>query len=406
MSLKKTIYVFTSSFPCDEHGETYLWDELSYLAKAFDAVYFLPQNGSVAIKSLPENCFVIPPPIINKQKVSISILLKAIKWVFSDFNLLVKQKLVSKLCIYNYSLLKQLIVKANYYSSIIKNTPSENVYLYAYWFSDYATIAALVKQTLLQSIAISRAHGFDVFENQTEYKFIPFRKLQFKYIDCVFSVSKAGANHLKKNNPTYGKKIKSSYLGTLNDTNQINPISEKFQIASCSIIRDVKRLHLMVDILKHIKIPVTWHVIGNGPDFENLQRLVTVLPNHIEVVFYGLLSKKEIDLFYKTTAINLFISLSSSEGLPVSMMEAQSYGIPIMSTDVGGCNEICNDETGFLIDPDFDARDVSDRIREFSYSNKNTHEFHQKCKQYWEMHFNANVNYKEFTSSINHLIIS
>lgn len=406
MSLKKTIYVFTSSFPCDELGEMYLWDELLYLAKAFDAVYFLPQNGTVSIKSLPENCFVIPPPIINKQKLSISILLKAIKWVFSDFNLLVKKKLVSKLIVYNYSLLNQLLVKANYYSSIIKNSHSENVYLYAYWFSDYATIAALVKQMLPQSVAISRAHGFDVFENQTEYNFIPFRKLQIKYIDSVFSVSKAGANHLKKNNPTYEKKIKSSYLGTLNNPNQINPISEKFQIASCSIIRDVKRLHLMVDILKHIEIPVTWHVIGNGPDFENLQKLVTALPNHIEVVFYGLLSKQEIDLFYKTTAINLFISLSSSEGLPVSMMEAQSYGIPIMSTNVGGCNEICNDKTGFLIEPNFVAKNVSDRIMEFSYSNKNTHEFHQKCRLYWEMHFNADVNYKEFISSISHLILA
>ncbi len=145
--------------------------------------------------------------------MSISIFLKAIKWVFSDFSLLVKQKLVSKLFIYNYSLLKQLILKANYYSSIIKNTHSENVYLYAYWFSDYATIAALVKQTLPQSIAISRAHGFDVFENQTEYNFIPFRKLQFKYIDSVFSVSKAGANHLKKNNQSYKKKNKIELFG-------------------------------------------------------------------------------------------------------------------------------------------------------------------------------------------------
>lgn len=76
MSLKKTIYVFTSTFPCDEHGEIYLWDELPHLTNAFDFVYFLPQNGTFAIKSLPENCFVIPPPIINKQKLSISLLLK------------------------------------------------------------------------------------------------------------------------------------------------------------------------------------------------------------------------------------------------------------------------------------------------------------------------------------------
>jgi glycosyltransferase involved in cell wall biosynthesis len=406
MSLKKTIYVFTSSFPCDLQGEMYLWDELPHLVKAFDAVYFLPQNGTIAIKSLPENCFVIPSPKIKNQKLTFSIFLQAIKWALSDFSIIVNKKLLFKLFIYNYSLLKQLIFKANYYSAIIKNGRSENVYLYAYWFSDYATIASLVKQNLPQATAISRAHGYDVFENQTEYDFIPFRKLQFRYLDSVFSVSKAGANHLKKNNPTYEKKVKLSYLGTLNYTNQINPISKKFQIASCSIIRDVKRLHLMVDILKHTEIPITWHVIGNGPDFENIQKLVTALPNHIEVVFYGLLSKQEIDLFYKTTAINLFISLSSSEGLPVSMMEAQSYGIPIMSTDVGGCNEICNDKTGFLIGPDFDARDVSDRIKEFSNSSKNTYEFHQKCKLYWEMHFNADVNYKEFTSSINHLILA
>ena len=102
MSLKKTIYVFTSSFPCDAGGETYLWDELLYLAKAFDAVYFLPQNGTVSIKSLPENCFVIPPPIIKNQKSTFSIFFQAIKWVFSDFNLLVRKKLVSNLFIYNY----------------------------------------------------------------------------------------------------------------------------------------------------------------------------------------------------------------------------------------------------------------------------------------------------------------
>lgn len=404
MSLKKTIYVFTSSFPCDEQGEIYLWDELLYLANAFDAVYFLPQKGKVSIKPLPENCFVIPSPIIVKQKMTISIFLQAIKWAFSDFSLLVKKKLFSKLFFYNYSLFKQLIFKANYYSTIIKNGRSKNVYLYAYWLSDFATIAALLKQNLPQATAISRAHGYDVFENQTEYGFIPFRKLQFRYLDSVFSVSKAGANHLKKNSPTYEKKIKSSYLGTLNDTNQINPISEKFQIVSCSIIRDVKRLHLMVDVLKYIELPITWHIIGNGSDFENLKKAVTLLPNHIEVVFYGLLSKQEIELFYKITAINLFISLSSSEGLPVSMMEAQSYGIPIMSTNVGGCNEICNDETGFLIKPDFDPRDVSDRITEFSYSNKNTYEFHQICRKNWEAYFNADVNYKKFMSSINHLI--
>ena len=116
-----------------------------------------------------------------------------------------------------------------------------------------------------------------------------------------------------------------------------------------------------------------------------------------------MLSKDQINNFYLTHEINLFISLSSSEGLPVSMMEAQSYGIPIMSTDVGGSNEICKDQTGFLIVPNFDVRDVSDKIKDFSYSYKNTNEFHQKCRQHWEMNFNAELNYKEFMMLIDNL---
>jgi glycosyltransferase involved in cell wall biosynthesis len=109
----------------------------------------------------------------------------------------------------------------------------------------------------------------------------------------------------------------------------------------------------MIDILKYINFDLTWHVVGNGPDENNLKKMIENLPHNIKVVFHGYLNKIELNQFYKTESINLFCSLSSSEGLPVSMMEAISYGIPIMSTDVGGCHEICNENTGFLIQKDF-----------------------------------------------------
>jgi glycosyltransferase involved in cell wall biosynthesis len=403
MSFKKNIYVFTSSFPCDEHGEIYLWDELAYLANEFNAVYFLPQKGTVSIRSLPTNCFVIPAPIIEKHKVTIPIVFQTITWVLSDFSVLFKKKLLCKLLIYNYSLLKQLVLKSDYYSTIISESSTATIYLYSYWLSDYATTVALVKKKLPNAIAISRAHGFDVFENQTEYDYIPFRKLQFKYIDDVFSVSKAGAHHLKNSLPFYKEKIKCSYLGSVNSNSNKEFITDKFQIASCSIIRDIKRLHLMIDVLKHVEFPLIWHVIGDGPDFESFKKRMQEMPSHIKIVFYGLLSKEEINNFYLTHEINLFVSVSSSEGLPVSMMEAQSYGIPIMSTDVGGCNEICNDETGFLIEKDFDSKDVALKILEFSKSSKNTNIFHQQCRSYWEKYFNAQVNYKFFAKAISNL---
>ena len=45
-----------------------------------------------------------------------------------------------------------------------------------------------------------------------------------------------------------------------------------------------------------------------------------------------------------------FVNVSESEGIPVSIMEAASFGIPIIATDVGGTSEIVDNSNGFLIE--------------------------------------------------------
>ena len=48
----------------------------------------------------------------------------------------------------------------------------------------------------------------------------------------------------------------------------------------------------------------------------------------------------------------LFVLPSYNEGLPIAILEAMSYGIPVISTDVGSISEVVKDnETGFLIKP-------------------------------------------------------
>jgi len=48
---------------------------------------------------------------------------------------------------------------------------------------------------------------------------------------------------------------------------------------------------------------------------------------------------------------DLFILPSYREGLPNSLIEAGSYGVPLIATDINGCNEIIIDnETGILVD--------------------------------------------------------
>ena len=47
---------------------------------------------------------------------------------------------------------------------------------------------------------------------------------------------------------------------------------------------------------------------------------------------------------------NLFTLPSYREGLPNSLIEAGSFGVPLLATDINGCNEIIkNNETGLLV---------------------------------------------------------
>jgi glycosyltransferase involved in cell wall biosynthesis len=88
--------------------------------------------------------------------------------------------------------------------------------------------------------------------------------------------------------------------------------------------------------------------------------------------------------------------VSETEGLPVSMMEAISFGVPILATDVGGCNEIVTIETGILIPKDFQPELVAMEISKFKDSQKNEIVFRQNVKEFWKKNFECSNNFKQF----------
>jgi len=58
---------------------------------------------------------------------------------------------------------------------------------------------------------------------------------------------------------------------------------------------------------------------------------------------------ENIGRFYK--GLHLYINTSIHEGIPMSILEAMSYGLPIIAPDVGGISEIIDDGVeGYLID--------------------------------------------------------
>jgi glycosyltransferase involved in cell wall biosynthesis len=61
---------------------------------------------------------------------------------------------------------------------------------------------------------------------------------------------------------------------------------------------------------------------------------------------------------------DIFVNPSYSEGLPTSVMEAASVGLPIIASDVGGTNEIITDDESGLL---YKAGDVSQLTRMLRY---------------------------------------
>ncbi len=406
--MKISLVIFTNNFPDSEmKSEIWLENELKTISAYFDEIILIPHQSAKRYISLPKNVSVLNIEETN-QKVTLTDFISCIKILLNDFMYYPSKRDYLKYLRYNLALLKQIHKNAYATVNALKSI-NTNFIFYSYWSDNLLTKAVIIKNKIKNnSVLISRGHGFDVFEDQTLHGVIPFRGYQYKHLDKLISVSKRGYLHLISNKKylKYNKKNAYSYLGILNTFKNNYPFdaTKPFTIVTCSIVRNVKRLQLMPEILKHINSPLVWHVLGNGEDLENLKELCMHLPKNINVIFHGALSNENILNFYKNNHINIFCSLSSSEGLPVSMMEAQSFGIPIMSTNVGGCNEICNNETGFLIEKYFNPKDVAEKLENFKNSAKNTIQFHEKCRLYWELNFNAEKNYKNFAKTITELV--
>ncbi len=280
---------------------------------------------------------------------------------------------------------------------------------YSFWFYDCIYLAWLKEGNTTKAI-VCRAHGGDLFEERSSLAGnILFRNYQLRHFNRVFSVSETGTRYLQEKYPAYKDKIETSYLGS-HDHPDESPFNESdFILVSCAKVRDIKRVHVIAEALMHIDFPLTWYHLGdenlsakNDPSIalflESREKLKSK-PN-IRYVNYGEVVNEEIYNFYRHNGVNLFISVSAAEGIPVSMMEAISFGIPVLSTDVGGCKEIVNDQTGILIPLESGPVEIAKTIRDFRQSGMNSPSFRKNVRKFWQMNFNERKNYPEFFKKI------
>lgn len=118
-------------------------------------------------------------------------------------------------------------------------------------------------------------------------------------------------------------------------------------ITHVSNLRPVKRIDDLIKVFHKVqqKIKSRLIIIGDGPERENASKLAHELGIREKIMFLGKSNEIEKILCYS----DLFLLPSEKESFGLAALEAMAYGVPVISTDVGGVPEVnINGESGYL----------------------------------------------------------
>jgi glycosyltransferase involved in cell wall biosynthesis len=413
--MRKNLVYLTERYPHENIGGVFEEKELLGISHYYDKIIAISAVSETKFKLtglVPDNvipaCFEpnrsIFQKVLSLRFVFTKVFFDEIKFVKRILNLKISLRLIGVLLVE----LNNSVALSKFISRLLKANsmvPSDTL-LYSFW-NDYRAIGCVILKKRNPDFAvISRCHGGDVYYERHICNYLPLKGFMLKYLDALYPISDSGRDYLiDKLNDRSGKII-SKKLGVKNDflLEEYSPGS-KIIIASCSQIVPIKRLHLLVAGLSELKeIEYKWYHLGadwmNG-EISNLAE--NKLGTHGDKYeFCGMMTNDEVMSFYHINKPDIFINTSSSEGIPVSVMEAMSFGIVVIATAVGSTPEIVKDGyNGFLLTPDPTAYEIASTIKKYAEMPAEYKRImRNNAYSTWNEYFNSEKNYKDFIDCI------
>lgn len=315
--------------------------------------------------------------------------------------------------ILTYAVCSEMLKEGFFKTARDRNIDLDDSVILCTWFDVCAYAASLIKRKAPQIPVFSFAHAFEVKTQVNPYVYLSYNLS--KHLACTRinfisttvmeqykrQMSKYYLDNISLNNLCVG------YLGSKKSSKKMSLPSTDgtLRVLSCSSAVALKRMEKIVDVLSLVdKVEIKWTHIGDGPLLKKIQiEAEKKLENktNIKFEFLGHFENGRVHKFYSEQPVDVFINLSDSEGLPVSIMESMSYGIPVIATDVGGTCEIVNEKTGFLIPKDFQPQKVAEIITNFSLlSKEEKQKYREAAYEMWESKFDGEKNSLKMLSEL------
>ncbi|KGJ86559.1 glycosyltransferase [Colwellia psychrerythraea] len=124
------------------------------------------------------------------------------------------------------------------------------------------------------------------------------------------------------------------------------PTELKF-IGCAARLESVKAHDVLINAMHNLPSNIGLLLAGTGSLKAQIAQQIIDL--HLEKRVFFLGHVEDMTTFYPL--IDVFCLSSNNEGLPLSPMEAQACGVPVVLTDVGGCKEAVCSKTGLVVQP-------------------------------------------------------
>lgn len=406
--MQNKLILFTADYPYGT-GETFLETEIGYLVSAFDEVLIVSANTKdEQTRILPDNCIVerIDLSVSPGQKFFALFQLfdarfwEELKVIRRIYKIPLSRGIISTMLIslYRAKRAKRLADKIQN-----KTNPRVKMYFYSYWCDDVAIALAMLQKEHKTIKTFCRIHRWDVYFEESKVNYLPYRHLITENIGMIFSISQDGIDYaLEKWHTLKQSKFTLSRLGIHNSYPFEIVKNEPFLVVSCSNLIPVKRVHLIAEALQEITdVTIKWVHIGDGPERNSIENRIQTLPKNIQVELKGRMPNSEIYAYYSKHHPDLFVNVSSSEGVPVSIMEAMSFGIPVIATDVGGNREIVNEKNGRLVHAQITKTTLAKHFRDLIHLKpKDKKDLKENAFETWKLYYNAEKNYYTFVCKI------
>lgn len=406
------LFIFTNTYPYgDVAGEqTFLTGEVKILSQYFDRIILVPQKELLNLL-----------PLQNGVEVDVSFAknFTLVKRIFAFLRGLFSRSLYEDIWMHlpaslTFGYLKKLFffisgarLTKQWIENLLMqgNISDTNVICYTYWFTEVTTGLGWAKNKFPKLRIVSRTHGYDLYEEL--YKPWPLRLQSISLIDGLYADSDIGTNYLREKYPQFSEKYNTALLGVPDAGGCSNPSEDgALRIVSCSTINTIKRLDLLfqgvvaaAQMRKDQKIEWT-HFGGGSERHAFIDRIANEFPVNAKGFFPGYQTQHHLIQTYLNQQVDVFVNVSSTEGTPVSIMEAISCGIPVIATAVGGNVEIVNETNGYLLSPNPAPEEIAQMLLNVCDHREQLELKRHGSRTMWLERYNETKNFEKFAQTL------